>query len=390
MGDIFDGLAAAVLIQKLNGRALFPRLKHLVWKRPFDGAASTLLVLCLSPMLRSVHLDLLEGGIGRFRHSSRTGPTAAEYAYGTALQLIHSHAPKVEDVQLWTSGFPCSVARLREFDNLSVLTLRQVVDVALVFDVCSSLPLLRKLDMYVARPDGPGPDPVPPPILEFTHSGLTSLELNAPPLVALAALEATYAPSLRSLGLLFEAYEDTWRRCTELIATRFADSLRRLDLEVEDSYQDPDIPTSLHDWFSPLYALRDLRVVGISSHFETRFAITANDVQAMATAWPQLRELRLPTVQDEPLQELPITLLEVIVTRCLRLKILTFPLPHHAPLEAGGEIPVPAEKARVEEVRLFGGSWPPNMHERCMAYLERLFPQARTILFDEDFEDDDV
>ncbi len=143
MEDAFDGLAAAVLIQKLNGRALFPRLKRLVWKRPFDGAASALLVLCLSPMLRSVYLDVLEGGMGRFRHYSRTGPTAAEYAYGTALQLIHSHAPKVEDVQLWTSGFSCSVARLREFDNLRVLTLRQVIDVALVFDVCKSFPCCR-------------------------------------------------------------------------------------------------------------------------------------------------------------------------------------------------------------------------------------------------------
>ncbi|OJT05684.1 hypothetical protein TRAPUB_3476, partial [Trametes pubescens] len=316
MEDAFDGLAAAVLIQKLNGRALFPRLKRLVWKRPFDGAASALLVLCLSPMLRNgVYLDVLEGGMGRFRHYSRTGPTAAEYAYGTALQLIHSHAPKVEDVQLWTSGFSCSVARLREFDNLRVLTLRQVIDVALVFDVCKSLPLLQKLDIYVARPDiEPEPEPVQPAIPEFTHAGLTCLELNAPPQVALAALEALHAPSLRSLGLLFEAYEDTWKRCTELIASRFADSLRTLDLEVEDSYHDADIGISLHDWFSPLYTLRELRSVGISSHFETRFTITANDVHAMGAAWPQLEDLRLPTVQDEPLLELPITLLEVLVT----------------------------------------------------------------------------
>lgn len=396
--DSIDGLVAAALIQKLNGRALFPRLKCLIWVRPFDSAASALLVMFSSPMLRTVQLDIMEPRpVQSCKHALTTYPSAAEYAYGSVLRMIHSCAPKIESILLVAGGYFCSVDRLREFRNLRVLSLQDVLYLTPVFDVCNTLPLLEHLDLRMSL----RPFPVPelddlPPSPVATLSALTLLELNGPPLMVLAAVDALNAPNLHSLSLSFAANADVWKRCAESVVSRFGDTLHNLEISVEGALRDvrPDVPYLLPDFFAPLFTLRDLRMVEILSHFNSPFAVRPQDLTELATAWPQLRTLVLPSgfvlKFAPPDPGLPITALETLAATCPHLELLIVPLPHHAALleEGRDEARVPASQSSLKEIRLLGGEWPPEVHERCMSYVKRLFPEACLILFDTDFDDD--
>ncbi|KAI0356990.1 hypothetical protein OH77DRAFT_1519902 [Trametes cingulata] len=378
-----DGLATAVLLEKLQGQPLFPRLKYLSWHRPYD--LSALLPLFLSPMLRSISLDLLEGGIRRFYHDKGTDPTPSEYAYGTALQMIRSRAPQLEDVELFTSAFPCSINRLRDFEGVQSLNLHSVRNEGLVLEICSSLPHLKKLNLQLARRYRPEPPPSHLP--ERTLPSLTRLDINGAPLATVNILASISAPNLRSTYLAFEAVEEQWKRCIELLVSRFGSSLRQINGDLDDVYDEPERdPFSFHEWFSPLYALRKLVGIRFDSRFETAFDITANDVDNMATAWPKLRVLGIPTVQTRP-SALPITSLQTIAEKCPRMELLIFPVPHHWPLDRAKAFPVRTQQLSMKEIRFLGGHWPLSVYGRCMAYVQRLFPCADTIRFEEDFSD---
>ncbi|KAL1948552.1 hypothetical protein VTO73DRAFT_12627 [Trametes versicolor] len=394
--DSIDGLVAAALIQKLNGRTLFPRLKCLIWHRPFDAAASALLVMFLSPMLRTVHLNIMETRPVE-RCTLTTYPSAAEYAYSSVLRTIHSCAPKVEEILLVAGGYFCTVDRLREFRNLRVLALHNVVYLTPVFDVCKTLPSLWHLDIHMALRHFPDPelDDLPSSPVA-TLSPLTLLELSGPPLMVVSAVDALNAPNLRSLSLSFVANADAWKRCSASVVSRFGATLHNLEISVEGALRDvrPDVPYLLPDFFAPLFALRDLRMVEILSHFNSPFAVRPQDLTDLATAWPQLRTLVLPSgfvlKFAPPDPGLPITALETLAATCPHLELLIVPLPHHAALleEGRDEARVPASQSSLKEIRLLGGEWPPEAHERCMSYVKRLFPEACLILFDTDFEDD--
>lgn len=93
---------------------------------------------------------------------------------------------------------------------------------------------------------------------------------------------------------------------------------------------------------------------------------------------------------EPPDPGLPITALETLASTCPHLELLIVPLPHHAVLleEGRDEARIPASQNSLKEIRLLGGEWPPEVHERCMSYVKKLFPEACLILFDTDFDDD--
>ncbi|KAI0372410.1 hypothetical protein BV20DRAFT_963990 [Pilatotrama ljubarskyi] len=382
--DKIDGLATAILLEKLQGRPLLPRLTRLLWHRPFD--LSTMLPLFLSPMLRSVSLDLLEGGVRRIFHEVGHEPTAPEYAYGTALQLIRARAPRLRDVELFTSAFPCSINQLRNFDGIDSLSLHLIQNEALVLELCSTLPHLRKLIIRLARRFRPASPP--PHIPEFTLPSLTLLDLNGHPLATVNLISAINAPKLHAVYLAFEAREEPWKRCIELVISRFGSSLRKFTADIEDIYDDSQqVPFSFHEWFSPLYALRKLIEFKVDSHFETEFDVTAEDVENMVTAWPKLRALGVPPVHPQS-SALPITALQTIAAKCPRLELLTLPAPHYEPLVKAKAICVRPQSS-MKDILFLGLRWPTEVHKRCMAYVKKLFPRATTIRFEEDYDSED-
>ncbi|KAI8989192.1 hypothetical protein BD414DRAFT_522301 [Trametes punicea] len=378
-----DGLCTTALLEKLAGQSLLPRLRRLTWKHPFDQSAS--LVLFLSPVLRRVHLDLLEGGVARFRHDQYIEPTAAEFAYGTALQMIHSRAPNVEHIEMWTSAFHCSLDRLVVFHKLRSLKLELVRNPELVLKLVSSLPQLKYLSVFFVGRSRQ--EPLPDQLPEVQLPTLRQLKLTGPPSVVVTVLGAVRAP-VRSLKVAFMAFEDKWKQCMGLVASRFGASLQEFTADVEDAYDDPEA-YSFHDWFSPLYAIRRLLKVSIGSNFETPFTVLAKDVDDMASAWPGIRYLAVPTVQEEPSAELPITVFELLARKCLRLRLLIFPVPHPAPLVGTANPDVSTQHRCLEEIRLLAGRWGPDVHDKCMGYLKTLFPNADVWIFDHEFDDFD-
>ncbi|CDO72119.1 hypothetical protein BN946_scf184962.g62 [Trametes cinnabarina] len=381
-GVLIDGLCASVILQKLAGKPLLPRLRRLDWKLPFDQ--SSFLAFFLSPMLRSVHLDLLEGDTSRFTHDQNTEPTASEYAYGTALQLFQSLAPNLENLHMWTSGFHCSMDRLVEFRNLRVLKLELIRYPGLVLQTASALPGLRKLSIYFS---GTPHDQAGPPHPETCLPSLRCLKLHGVGTAIIPFIAAVSAPLLRTIMLSFMAMEAQWKECADLIVSRFGSSLRELDFDVEDAYDDPN-PYLFDDWFSALYALRRLHRVSINSMFETPFIITAQDIDRMTSAWPRIRFLLIPAVQQNPSLMFPITALESFAEKCPRLRQLVIPIPDHGPLEGPTEPAVSRQHDGVQEIRLLSGRWPENVHDKCMAYLNKLFPNAEAWIFDNEWDDD--
>ncbi|KAL7284640.1 hypothetical protein ACG7TL_001936 [Trametes sanguinea] len=382
VGDraLVDGLCASVLLQKLAGQPLLPRLKRLEWKLPFDQSAP--LALFLSPMLQSVHLDLLEGGTARFVHDQHPDPTASEYAYGSALHLIRSRAPNVESVHMWTSGFGCAIDRLADFHNLRTLRLELVRKPELVLRTASTLPGLKELSIFFS---GSPNEQAGPPLDETCLPTLNCLKLGGVGRTVVSFVSAVRAPQLRAVRLGFTAIEQEWKDCVERVVSAFGQTLREVDFDVEDSYDDPD-PYSFDGWFSPLYRLRHLLVVSIGSMFETPFIITTQDVENMASAWPDLRALLVPSVAEDPPPAFCITALESIAEKCPQLQLLAIPVPDPGPLSGAEERDVPFEQTNMQEIRLLAGTWSTDVHGKCKAYLKKLFPNAEAWSFEDEFD----
>ncbi|KAH9903501.1 hypothetical protein C8Q73DRAFT_675006 [Cubamyces lactineus] len=379
-----DGLATVALFEKLNGQPLFPNLKHLIWRSSADGSA--MLPLLFSPMLSRVSLDLLTDE-ERFDHQTSAAPVAVDYAYGTALATLHSRAPYVKNIGLFTSGFHCSVDRIVNFHRLDSLKLGPVRDPGPVLELCGSLPHLAHLTLDISKRSGT--DPPLPQIPETSLVPLKKLVLSGPPGAVVRFLEAVKAPCLYLLDVRFEAAVDSWKHCLQIIPARFGASLRRVTVGVEDGINDGET-CSFHDWFSPLYAIRDLQRVHIDSLFDTSFTIVSQDLEDIASAWPKLRSLGLPhSSEGDVSSAFPITALQSLAAKCPHLRNLILPLPHHAPLVGLTPPPVSTQQTCLEEICIPSGRWPQDVRETCMTYLNSLFPRAETVLLDEEFGDMD-
>ncbi|KAI0772731.1 hypothetical protein BD413DRAFT_492272 [Trametes elegans] len=138
----------------------------------------------------------------------------------------------------------------------------------------------------------------------------------------------------------------------------------------------------------PLLAFEDLHV-RIGTHEETPFSVATKDVEDIATAWPKVHTLEIPFFQDEPSPAFPATALVHLAEKCRDLKLLILPLPHHAPLSQIRVSKLPKYKNRVEDLRLFGGSWPEETQNAGRKYLKRLFPRAESPMFVEDLSTDE-
>ncbi|KAJ8487970.1 hypothetical protein ONZ51_g3870 [Trametes cubensis] len=379
-----DGLAATVLAWRLNGQPLFPNLKQLTWTGSIEGSA--MLPLLFSPMLRNVSLSLVTNE--RPSHNTSAMPPASEYVCGTALAILHSRAPNVIGIELWTSASLCTVDRIVNFRYLSSLNMGPVDDPGAVLELCRSLPRLTELTLDIAYYIGVKPRPTHSQLPETLLYCLRRLTLSGPPGIVVSFVEAVHAPFLHLLDLKFEAVMDLWKRCLEVILARFGASLRNFTAGLEDGREVDNC--SFHDWFSSLYNMRGLRQVSIESLYETSLNIVPQDLEDMASAWPQLRFLGLPSsVEDDGSSAFPITALQSLAANCPRLRRLAIPLPHHAPLVGLTLPPVSASQTYLKEICILSGRWPQEMREKCIAYLRLLFPCANTVLMNEEFGDMD-
>ncbi|EIW53459.1 uncharacterized protein TRAVEDRAFT_52588 [Trametes versicolor FP-101664 SS1] len=303
------------LLEKLQGRALLPCLQQLTWVWPIDQ--SSLLAVFLSPSLRTIRLHLVGCNVLELRYrDSLENPQAGEYATGTALQILHARSPNVDCLTLHTKGFPCSINPLRLFSNLRSLALKELLNLNLAFilDACSSLPLLQKLELHSAQYVGQ-----PRPVLPATSlPQLGQLHLCGCPYASSALSWALHAPVLKSIGLEYRWRDHVaWTRCVDAVASRLGTFLTSLQVEVYDN-TDSERCFKFHDWFSALYAITDLRDVSVHKalYSHTLFTIFANDMENVASKWPNLRVLELQGTFHQLSPEFPITALATLTQNC--------------------------------------------------------------------------
>ncbi|KAI0634185.1 hypothetical protein C8Q77DRAFT_1173096 [Trametes polyzona] len=389
-GERIDGLTAAALLEKLNGQSLLPRLKTLTWRNPsYLSAAFPILI---SPMLESVTLDLLEGGMARFAHSRLNRPSATEYAYGIALRVLRTRAPQVRHVSLVTSVFPCSLGGLRDWDSIEHLEVHQVLNPGLVLDVCSSLPLLHTLflECINARDDEGEELSAIAPLPEVTLPHLRTLRLMGRPDKIVVVLAAIHAP-VTLFDLWMDVKNDIWRRCMELAAARFKDTLREFDAFVDLPTHGPFTSYPFGPMFSPLYAVRGLEIVRISSHhMESYCQIGERDVEELAAAWSGLRQLVLQLLDAERPLTVSLTSVAALAEKCRKLENLVFPVPNEESLFGLSDAHVTTPNPSVQKAVLVTVPLPLESRRQCVDYLKRLFPSIKTVKFVVDLDDEET
>ncbi|KAI0719806.1 hypothetical protein C8T65DRAFT_635215 [Cerioporus squamosus] len=381
-----DGIFSATLLDKLEGKPLLPRLTSLHWAKQDEFSSAFLLFL--SPMLRSVHIDFISFG-GATPVGSE--PLPEDLTTAAALRLVHSRAPAVEGLEMQACHM-CSLDPVPGFVHLRSLKIIQSKDPRIWEKIAGSLPALQELDVHMTTQSLDEDILRARRLPEARFGQLTRLGLMADPRMVPIVLELLHAPSLKHLHLQMVLKDHLCVRACEIAASRFAQSLRALVLELDDDYHNL-APRAFGALFSPLYALRDLDDVTLGMRFETDIVVTADDVARMTEAWPNLQHLKLPfTVEPEPEFEsdprMPVTALETFARRYPKLEGLVMPIPDPAPLADLDLAAVPAYPHRLSRLHLVSGEWPEDMVEKGLLYIKRLFPNA-DVWFDADLDFDD-
>lgn len=396
-GDGLDRMAVYMLLGRVRGEPLLPRLKHLTWVH--DLHHSDALALFLSPMLRSIQLDMLEvledqsTPMPHSDHSFNT-PTS-ECAYNPTLRLLLSRAPNLKHIDIQgPSTLSGPTHPLLSFNYLSSLRLGSISDLYAVLATCEALPGLKGLSVHLLQHSL---DLDRQPNTETSLLALERLNLAGPSGLILAATNSINAPRLLHIAVSFEPDEGRWKAWTELVVSHFGATLGGIEAIINEPEEDlapyaTFEPFSFHAWFHPLYSLHELRRVYITSPLEVEFALVEKDAQDMAAAWPKVQILRVPTVQVGLSQLLPITALRHFATACFELEELTFPLPHHVPLvhldlvspwvhrNYTRSVCLPHQRADIQ-------GWPSGARNRCLVYLRGLFPHAEIVLFNDGLND---
>lgn len=392
-GERIDPITSAALMERTNGSPLLPRLRTLTWFA-FDMEASALF-LFLPPTLRTLTLEFIEGGEGL----SSQEHNRIEYVTGSALRMIHTRAPDINNMHLATMARPCTMDPLSTFHRIRNLVLTDVSHPRQVVTLCTHLDDLELLDVTF-KDSGENNLDVPSDVPEVPLNKLKVLCLRAVGRAILAVLLPLRSPVLHQVRISVGWNDEIWPRYATTISSHFASSLQTLTLFVEDDIRGRRRePRSFEMVFAPLYAMRELSEVTIETMSNVPFIITDADINSMSIAWPHLLSLVLPCVFrtavdfDDNEQEsispgmFSITAVEKFAQRCPRLNRLTIPVADPSALHTDG-IPNPPSYTNVlEGIELFGGAWSNDSSVLCKLYLMRIFPRLKdhAILTERDF-----
>ena len=347
-------------------------------------------------MLRDVSVGVQGRGL---LHPPKQEPDADEYISAAVLQIVHAVAPHLQRVQIVCTHIHVAQSLVR-FTNLRSVALKFVKDPSAVHLVCHSLPLLQRLDVYYAHAFGAeGPQPLPTHLPDLHLGSITSLKLSGKSDMTALTLEAIRTHRLRRIVVSVELIDDILARCIGTIATRLAHAgpLSALTVDLDDNDLNMQ-PRVFHDLVAPLYAVRTLREVSFDVCFETPVVVTAEDLENIARAWPDLQHLGLRYSRPHDVYEsaayalppVPITALEHLARGCPQLAMLVIDMPDSAPLEGMDLDAVPTYVNLLRRAHL----WSPlprdsPANERAIVYLQHIFPKLKVdqILTDVDFED---
>ncbi|KAH9848624.1 hypothetical protein C2E23DRAFT_888881 [Lenzites betulinus] len=295
--------AALVRRAARAGTPLLPRLEELSWLQSSQDITPYLHFF--SPSLRRVTVYVLVGA-----PRARADPDLLERGDVGLLSHLDAQSPDVEELSLEGIELPASLEPLLAFKRLRSLRLGTVAaSVSEIVSYCAAMPTLSTLsvDLTNSRASASG----------LTHgrsSGTVHSEsdlalhtlqelrvIGAPSTIA-ALLHAVHPDSpLQRVALSIsipasDPDSDSGPRCAELLATRFARTLRSVRVQYA---RQASRATAFAHYARPLLPLRGLRECRIAVAGDAPVELRDEDVRAMAEAWPALAALGV-TVRASP------------------------------------------------------------------------------------------
>lgn len=303
----------SLVFEQACGVPLLPMLSIINWNQS-DFKSGTEILAFLADSLRCAKLTYMST---KGRIETRPGPE--DYIIANNLDALSFRASFLRTLRLDGWIHP-SVLDFSGFHNLEKLELRLPFCPPSIIHACACLEHLASLDvsltMYQQHEDFGTTVSVFP--------ALQHLRIIADQDFALQMLSSISSTSIAHISVDVDILEQggyqpyLYVRTVETLAARFASSIRFIYLDFATREH---APTQMQaaDFIKPLLPLR--RLVGLTLEFPE--APTVEDINNMATAWPELRELSLYYVnRRDPLSSLPITVLSMFALHCPSLSNL--------------------------------------------------------------------
>ncbi|KAI8982795.1 hypothetical protein BD414DRAFT_491151 [Trametes punicea] len=366
----------AILYRRSHGEPLLPNLAALYWGGQRAHDVLDILTL-VSASLRELHI-------------SETGqPQDSQVSLWS--ELFHElslASPHLETLSL-SGNIPASsilcVSELKQLKTLTIINLAQrgfSTGYLPILRSCAALSHLRDFGIklalggvpYIAVPGALEHDEVDPEHDFAGFHSLRSLRVHGSLSLVSRFLAHVSSPELASLDALLPLpgrWED-FRACLDTLAARFAPSLRVVRLSGSWTGDLASLARPMVV-LGALLHLPHLEELAVISYTGVALPLVPADVDAMAKAWPRLRELKL--LYQPVRSSLPIDALAAFAVHCPDLRTLWL-----ASVDLRGAAlreleACPATDHALEQIWLSGSVGSADM-SYAARFIDRMFPHV--------------
>ena len=379
----FDGIASASIHDWTRGKPLLPNLRTLEWVSESAELSGGLLLFLVPGLHR------LRASFSRPPWDLSSGEERIDrinsLATGSLLLFMKTRTPGLRELHI-SAWWPESVVSVPSFQELRCLTLEDIMEAELIGVACHSLPRLERLTISQWSSGAENP---PSPNLAL--GSLTYLKIEASLEIVDAMLNAVQTRQLSDLVLILASRDPdaNYHQICKSIVSRFSSTLINLHITPVFNPVAKGIRCRLNfdTVFSPLYAIRNLETAyfPLSTVTSMEIVVTGNDIATMATSWPALEVLHLPSnrlpfnrdnLLNAPLPRPPITALALFAQCCPRLTELDMLFPDPAPLAGMAIDAFPRSSSRLKSLSLRAPGCSNEERAGAFRYLMLMFPMA--------------
>ncbi|OBZ76078.1 hypothetical protein A0H81_03136 [Grifola frondosa] len=367
VNDKIDRSAFDALFLRNGGKPLLPALEGLDWRQSSPHGAEMLSFMPES--LRRL----------RFFLTSRNGgseiPRKRDYNFGTALWLVATRVPTLGVLEVRGVEHPCSLSSLAEFKHLCTLSLGTIPSISVVLQSCAAMEHLQSLSFFLH----PNRSNELVGTFRTGFRALRSLSMSGTSSDTTSMLAAIRSPHLYSVVMMItlEVRDlEGWRRCYQTLGSRFASSLRTLEITclppVWQVIGDEIVP--LQENIEALLTLHKLEKLYLAID-DIYVSLTDDDFLKIATAWPELSSLTIYVRQSDSVPPPSIHSLKIIAEHCPRLKTLTLPRLNVSDLsELEIEASPPMMSHKLQNLSIADLELTDREGARLVRFLDSIFP----------------
>ncbi|KAH9914476.1 uncharacterized protein B0H18DRAFT_126529 [Fomitopsis serialis] len=314
----FEASMLLHLARRNADKALFPRLRCLT--HTVRSNLDTGLLSLVTPTLEEAKLEFC--GETWYGLDTEESPAIArklrDYAVQFCLSTVCSNAPELQQLTITGLGRISSLSPLVACNRLRRLHVHDVVLSPRSLRTLVSLDSLHELDMSFERtncdPSGAG------------LASLQRLSLSGPMCQMPTILDTVSSTHVRAVRISDASNKATYQECTECIqAISKFPLLDSFHLAADNVSVDDDVPTSvpLTGLLAPLLPQRRLRTLSVSRWQPGGFILGDDDVETLASAWPDIVSLALAVNRADVVPTLHS--LVVLARACPALRALELP-----------------------------------------------------------------